>query len=92
MTQKGEVNSTSTNECMSEGLVQNDEQLTSGQHFLIFATGHCAVCSDQKGKTLVNLHKWFDASTENGGIKLAFETMSRAWLNNPLKLWEKSRR
>ena len=38
-------------------------------------------------KTLKNRYKWFDTSTDIGGIKLAFETMTRALLDNPLELW-----
>ena len=37
-------------------------------------------------KTLINRHKWFDTLSDNNGVKLVFETMSRALLGDPLEL------
>ena len=39
-------------------------------------------------KTLIKRYKWFDITENNDGIKLAFETMNRALLNNPLDQWK----
>ena len=41
-------------------------------------------------KTLTNRHKWFGTSSDNNRVKLAFETMGRALLENPLELWEQA--
>ena len=39
-------------------------------------------------KTLVSRCEWFDTSSDKNGVKLAFETISRTLLDNPLELWE----
>ena len=39
-------------------------------------------------KSLTNRCKWFDASSDNNGVKLEVETTSRASLGDPLELWE----
>ena len=41
-------------------------------------------------QTLIKRYNWFDTTENTNGIKLAFETMNRALLDNPLTLWEKA--
>ena len=40
--------------------------------------------------TLIKRYNWFDVTTNNDGVKLAFETMNRALLDNPLDQWEEA--